>query len=610
MAPQPQLSRSLLFRFIKRKSSFLLLLFFFTALIIYNMTGIGSSNSSSLSSHSNSQSGKFGNLVVDEEEEEELYLNSRVKPMAVKDIPDSELPPNVLNSKLIKQFIFQLSKLSPDDQILQDNQIEFANSDPPDRIITVSYLNSLASVPKKWIEEVKDKHTKVLTLIKNTLSNLSLISSKDGAVIIGGVENNLTWLALISTRLFRRAGGVLPVEVMLPTIEDYYKDQEICDIYLPQLNAKCVVIKDLLESSKLEAENILINTFIMDNFHLIKRELAILLSSFENVLFLTPENVMLKPMESTIFEKLLYKEYGLFIWEDFSSRLTLPSFYDIVGINVDTNTKTSYYGFPYTEELIKEFNAGEHKITQDDLENRINYHDFANTLPFKQSDSSELIINKKTHLDTLFLSLYYNLNGPKAYHLLLMGNFNGEHGSKETILAAAHVLNNKYYLMNTNVESNGFWYDDQYHGVSMLQFDPIVDFYSFEAYITKFSNSKNKKLSMSSSRYQKWLKESSERRSPLFLNINNPSLKPVELIRDKVVIKDNGDRIKLISVNNYIDAAFESDIWRIMNDYICHLSLDCDYVQSKFSRKLERDQFCKNDMTEHLSWITSFADDH
>lgn len=625
--PPQQVSRSMVFRFIKRKSFVLFLLLCMAVLIVHNMSGI---NSPKKPKHRN-------NLFPEAIKPYSDYNSHKPKPNSNSNLngkangnanangktgqsSDSKLSSsslsssvNTRNSQKIKDFIEQLYQLKPDQTILGDkaNQLEFTNADPPNGLITKTYLKSQASIPQAWVEEVKSKHSLAVSFINTEVladsqkdEEPESASSKHGAVIIGGAENDYTWLALISTRLFRKAGGVLPIEVMLPTKEDYLKDREICDLYLPQLNAKCVIIKDLLDAStatNAELDDDL-NKYIWNNFTLIKRELAILLSRFENVLFLSPENVMLKPMEYAIFDKQFYKDFGLFVWGDYGARTTLPAFYEIADLEVK-NAKTSVYGLPLTEELISK----SAKLTSEELSDGVNFHDLENSLPYKQSDASELIIDKKQHLGTLLLSLYYNLNGPDAYYVLLTGRFDGAHGAKETILAAAHVLSKQYYLINSEVESNGYWYDDEFKGVSMMQFDPIVDYYSYEAFIDKFSRKEGYEVSYN--KYQRWLKESSERRSPLFLNINNPPLKPIELIQQGTVVKENGDRVRLIADTSYFDAEFETDIWRVMNDYICHLSLECSYVKTWFGKgnSKKRDAFCKGDIKEHLLWVSSLG---
>lgn len=622
---QQQVTRSMLFRFMKRKSSAFFLLLCLCVLIIHNMSTMHSPKkpkhrnnlfpeaitpysdyNSHLKSKQNSNSPANANAKSNGKGKGNSDINSNSKSLSSGNV-------NEENSKFIKTHISIYQDLSPDPSILTDksNQLEFTNSDPPNDLITATYLKSLASIPQAWINEVNSKHSRVVSFItaqekeKNQQEDESgSTTSKHGAVIIGGAENDYTWLALVSTRLFRKAGGVLPVEVMLPTRDDYLKDRQICDEFLPQLNAKCVIMKDLLDASsladeKLEAE---VNEYLWKHFSLIKRELAILLSRFENVLYLSPENVTLKPMEYNIFEKQFYKDFGLFIWGDFGPRMTLPAFYEVTELEVK-NKKTSVYGLPLTDELI----SNGDKLSAEQLSDGVNFHDLENSLPFKQSDASEIIIDKSRHMKTLLLSLYYNLNGPDVYHVLLTGRFDGAHGSKETILAAAHVLNNPYYLINSEVESNGYWYGDEYFGVSMLQFDPIVDYYSYEAFMDKFSRKEGYDLSYG--KYQKWLKESSERRSPLFLNINHPPLKPIELIQEGTVVKENGDRVRLIADTSYFDAEFETDVWRVMNDYICHWSLECNYLTTRFGKGAtkKRDAFCKGDIKEHLLWVSSLG---
>lgn len=522
------------------------------------------------------------------------------------------------NSKLIKEYFLELAKFHVNDKIIDDpeNQLEFTDAALTHNLITLQYLQSKVTIPKKWIEEVKSKHQQVTEFLKkridsinknskaheqNSAADMMFRASGNGAVMIGGANNDDTWLALISTRLFRKAGGVLPVEVMLPTREDYERDKEICDKYLPQLNARCVIIEELLnmELSADQEEREFVHKYIWSNFDKIKREMAILISSFENVLYLTPQNVMLKPMEDDVFEKQLYKDNGMFIWNDYGLRHTLSAFYEVSEIKIG-NFKGKEFGLPLTEELVKESK----ELTPETIKSQVNFHDLANTLPAKQSDASEIIINKTKHLTTLLLSLYYNLNGEKVYYILLTGSPNDMYASKETLTAAAHALENSYYSINTDVDTNGYWYDNEFHGVSMLQYDPIVDSYSYDAYITKFAH-RNAKVTWKN--YQKWLQSSSERRSPMFLNINNPPLKPIELIKKNVVRKDNGDRVRLISDTPYFGGEFESSIWRVMNDYICYLNLECEYVQKHFGVKgaSARKQFCETEMKEHLMWIAN-----
>lgn len=522
---------------------------------------------------------------------------------------------NMHNSKLIKDYVLELAKFRVDENILGDpeNQLEFTNNAESRNLISIDYLQSMVNIPKKWTEEVKSKHGKVIQFLGKTIEEINAENKKEmedagkmfdasgnGAVMIGGAVHDDTWLALISTRLFRKAGGVLPIEVMLPTKEDYYKDKEICDKYLPQLNARCVVIEEVLNlqlSSDL-TEREFVHKYIWNNFNQVKRELSILLSSFENVLYLTPQNVMLKPMEDDVFEKKLFKDYGLFIWNDYGLRKTLTSFYEITDIKIG-NFKGKGYGLPFTPNLLKE----SAELSAEDIKTKVIFHDLANTLPGKQNDASEILINKSKHLTTLLLSLYYNLNGEKAFYILLTGNPNDIHANKETLSAAAHVLDNSYYSINTDVDTNGYWYDNEFHGVSMLQYDPIIDHYSYEAYMEKFAKRKNK---LTWKNYQKWLQSSSERRSPLFLNINNPALKPIELLQEKIVSKENGDRVRLISDTKYFGGEFETSIWRVMNDYICYLNLDCAYVQKHFGKKSKaRKEFCDTEMKEHLMWIAN-----
>ena len=530
------------------------------------------------------------------------------------------------NSKLLKNIISSMYNLQPNPKIVDDpeNQIEFTNFGTENSVISISVVENMVNVPQIWLDEVSTKHKKAMDFVTSKVGSFKLSAdgsyngfhaSNDGAVMIGGVENDRTWLSLISARLFRKAGGVLPIEVMLPRRSDYLKDREICDKYLPQLNAKCVILEDLLkmgansgvdETNETGYNEEMVQKYIWERFDHVIRDLSILLSSFENVLYLTPTNIMLKPMEHTIFEQDLFKKNGLFLWTDQGPRKTLKTFYDVAGINLGTR-KASEFGLPLTEELINEAPT----LSGDDLMIKTNMNDLDNSLPYMQTDTNEMLISKRFHMDTLLLSLYYNLNGPNVYHVLLTGHFEGLRAVKETIVAAAHALQRPYHSINTGIEHSGYWYGDEFYSVSLMQFDPIIDHYSYEAYMEKYSRKGIHKLTWRN--FQRWLKSSSERRSLLFLNMARPALKPVELLQENHVKKENGDRMRLISETQYLPDNFERDIWRVMNDYICHLSLRGSYVEKNFAQphkvyskpKQKQSDFCEQDMKEHMMWISN-----
>jgi alpha 1,2-mannosyltransferase len=95
----------------------------------------------------------------------------------------------------------------------------------------------------------------------------------------------------------------------------------------------------------------------------------------------------------------------------------------------------------------------------------------------KTSETGQILISKRLHGQTLLLSTYYNLFGPKYYYSLLSQGAPGE-GDKETFSAAADFLRVPFYQVKSEVAALGFFdvdNENEFMGGAMLQYDPIVD---------------------------------------------------------------------------------------------------------------------------------------
>jgi alpha 1,2-mannosyltransferase len=85
-----------------------------------------------------------------------------------------------------------------------------------------------------------------------------------------------------------------------------------------------------------------------------------------------------------------------------------------------------------------------------------------------------MLINKRTHLKTLLLSIYYNIYGPEYYYPLLSQGVLGE-GDKETFMAAALVAAESYYRVKTGVIAVGRHNGQEYMTTGMVQHHPFDD---------------------------------------------------------------------------------------------------------------------------------------
>ena len=187
--------------------------------------------------------------------------------------------------------------------------------------------------------------------------------------------------------------------------------------------ARCVVLTHFLE-------DVDVPDFKVTHFQL--KSFAMLFSSFADVLYLDSDSIPLVDPATELFSTEPYKSSGLVIWPDFWIATESPHFYTIVGLP------------------------------------------FPSDLPKSSSEAGQLLINKKTHLKTLLLAIYYNAFGPDFFYPLLSQGVMGQ-GDKETFMAAALILDEPYYRVKTNVASVGRHIAGVYKGTGMVQHHPGDD---------------------------------------------------------------------------------------------------------------------------------------
>jgi alpha 1,2-mannosyltransferase len=208
------------------------------------------------------------------------------------------------------------------------------------------------------------------------------------------------------------------MEVFLAN-EDEYEDY-ICDVVLPSLNARCLVLSRILSVAPAKVEKYQYKPF------------AMLFSSFEEILFLDADAFPLEKPED-LFWAEPFRSSKMITWPDFWGSSVSPLFYEI------------------TDQI-------------------------APPMGLRQStESGELLISKKTHIRTLLLCTYYNYWGPSHYYPLLSQGAAGE-GDKETFVAAASVMQENFYQVSEAICALGHGTDGGMAGSAMAQFNPIQDF--------------------------------------------------------------------------------------------------------------------------------------
>lgn len=295
------------------------------------------------------------------------------------------------------------------------------------------YLSSCLLVPDSTKEELTLKHknyVKYLFSSENTVDAYAPVrkgtkawndyKGKNGIVYIGG--GKYSWISFLSIVQLRKTGSKTPVEVFIPSIEEY--DQKFCEEILPQYNAHCLVFKDpFLGKRRLQ----------LTGYQY--KMLALLMSSYENTMYVDSD---VNPLHNPdfLFTSELYRKNGLLLWPDHWARTTSPDFYDIVGIDV-REKKVRHSHKDLKKDPVPPLSEGTFQNSD--------FHDFENTIPNPTVEAGVLLVNKSTHVRTLQLALYYNVLGPDFYYPLLTQGGAGE-GDKDTFNAAAHVLDEPYHL--------------------------------------------------------------------------------------------------------------------------------------------------------------------
>ena len=234
-------------------------------------------------------------------------------------------------------------------------------------------------------------------------------------------------LVVITLRLLRRRGSALPMEVFLESGEEY--ESHICGVVLPRLNARCVILAEVLAAAPHPVQ--------IAHFQL--KIFAILLSSFEAVLFLDADSWPARD-PAPLFAAPPFATHGLVAWPDF------------------------WYATPS-----KHF-AAVSGVRRDDARRRA------------ASEAGQLLVDKRSHARTLLVAAYYNYYGPEHYYPLLAQGGPGE-GDKETFVAAARAAREPFYAVDEPVvaigHARGPTNDPRIKpsiaGSAMVQFDPADD---------------------------------------------------------------------------------------------------------------------------------------
>ncbi|KAI9682921.1 MAG: hypothetical protein M1829_006357 [Trizodia sp. TS-e1964] len=281
----------------------------------------------------------------------------------------------------------------------------------------------LLQMPEQDITEMISMHEKFLQGLKKLSSAPIYTPNTRGIVTTAG--GPYIPILVVSLRMLRLTGSTLPVEVFLANRTEY--EPESCEVIMPALNAKCVILSEILEAVP---EPVMIESYQFKIF-------AMIFSSFQNILFLDADNLAVASPDELFYTEP-FLSHGMVTWPDFWASSVSPLFYKITA---------------QPTPLLK---------------------------ASASTESGQVLVSKKSHFKVLLLAAYYNFHGPSHYYSLLSQGAAGE-GDKETFIAAATKLDATYYNVKQPVKALGFPLEGSWRGVAMEQYNAAQDYQIYQA---------------------------------------------------------------------------------------------------------------------------------
>jgi alpha 1,2-mannosyltransferase len=279
----------------------------------------------------------------------------------------------------------------------------------------------LILLPQNDVEKMRQSHTKFIDEIKHS-KDLRPIHTPGTRGIVSTAGGTYFPTFLFSLRMLRRVGSTLPVEVFIKDAAEY--EAHLCEEILPEYNAKCIILSELLGGTRSEA-------FQIEHYQL--KIFAVLFSSFEDVIWMDADCFPLHKPED-LLDSDPFKSTGMVTWPDFWASTASPLYYQISQQPVPLMTLRA------------------------------------------SSETGVFLVSKKTHFFTLLLAAYYNFYGPSHYFMLLSQGAPGE-GDKETFIQAASALGESFYTVSERVQAIGHVKEGGgISGSAMVQSDPITDY--------------------------------------------------------------------------------------------------------------------------------------
>ncbi|RJE27651.1 Alpha-1,2-mannosyltransferase [Aspergillus sclerotialis] len=281
------------------------------------------------------------------------------------------------------------------------------------------------------LQPMRDAHDGFLKALKKPKLQVPYVIVTEGVVSSAGGKYMPTFV--VTLRLLRRTGCTLPVELFVKDPTEY--EPYICEEVLPELNAKCVVLSEIMGLQNPNNTNSKTDEGItLEHYQL--KSFAVIFSSFEKVIWLDADCIPAHDPTNLLHSEP-FKSTGLVTWPDYWASTISPLYFNI--------------------SRQPEFSTTERATTE----------------------AGVFLVSKQKHSQTLLLAAYYNYYGPSHYYHLLDQGAPGE-GDKDTFIQAAAAVGGKFYTVSEKVADVGRrryqWSDFDIIHVAMMQADPVEDY--------------------------------------------------------------------------------------------------------------------------------------
>ena len=168
--------------------------------------------------------------------------------------------------------------------------------------INFDYRPDLIKLLPEDVDDLRNAHSRFVARIPELAPQLPFAKGTRG--IVTTASDSFMPILVVSLRALQRSRTKLPVEVFMESEAVYEK--EVCEVILPTLNARCLVMSEILDAVP--------NRIEVSQYQL--KVLSMLFSSFDEMLLLDADNfVMQKPEDLFSTEPFVSK--GFVSWPDY-----------------------------------------------------------------------------------------------------------------------------------------------------------------------------------------------------------------------------------------------------------------------------------------------------